>query len=289
MDPGIMADIQVGVEVGAGVVLGIQGMVIHGGHGAIHGGKEKTKKKKRDLSQSMGGAMKNSNRSASILRPSAICASVLASTASTNAAKYAESSCEASSKRGRGSLSFTDKIALMRGSYEMFDHAGSSPMLARAHARCAMKTLRVADSVSMLMPLPRRYVIISRNLSNTDILHLTEKANAARRPGFWFRSSGVSMLRSGMAFMASMSTWVKPGSAVLDFSPVVRSRKRGCDLFVLLVNQPSLRTIAQALLNAMWRIARRVARADMLGLSGMIIEENTNEYHKNKKTIFVIF
>jgi hypothetical protein len=55
MDHGIMADTQVGVAVGAGVVLGIQGMVIHGGHGAIHGGKEKTKQKKRDLSQFMVG------------------------------------------------------------------------------------------------------------------------------------------------------------------------------------------------------------------------------------------
>jgi len=43
MDPGIMVDTQVGVAVGAGVDLGIQGMVIHGGHGAIHGGKEKRK------------------------------------------------------------------------------------------------------------------------------------------------------------------------------------------------------------------------------------------------------
>jgi hypothetical protein len=53
MDHGIMGVIQAGVEVGAGVDLGIQGMVIHGGHGAIHGGKEKTKQKKRDLSQFM--------------------------------------------------------------------------------------------------------------------------------------------------------------------------------------------------------------------------------------------
>jgi hypothetical protein len=95
--------------------------------------------------------------------------------------------------------------------------------------------------------------------------NFTENTNAASKPGCSARYSCVSCERSAIAFTASVSTWVNPGSWTLDVLAVIVFAKRGAEVFVLLVNHPSPLNIARPSSNETLSIARIDARAMISG------------------------